>query len=650
MFTQITTITVLLIAGFLSSLAQANDQSKNAAQFAVCYTAKTKTEAHGVIVVTHSPEEMRPSGMRPSTAKFIVPFMAQDHPLVLQIYDLTGRHLYQAQPQNSQLIWNGRDQLHREVASGLYPFVIRATEPPEILEQAPTGVASNERLFEDVTAVSLPKDSSQSRDAEMGDLDGDGDLDVVVAHQAPGYGRQPQVLINGGSGAFINETGSRLPSLLTLTDDVDLADVDQDGDLDIYLANTNDGQGSPFADNLLINDGTGHFQDETALRISQDWIGTQNVAFGDVDGDGDDDLLVAPLFDGVRLLMNNGEGFFADSTKGRLDNSEYFSFDLALLDVNRDRRLDLVLANFPMEIMDENGNPIASLSGQNAIFINNGEGHFSDETASRNSTLVQDMTVEIAPGDVDKDGDIDLFLANVGFSLEENLNRLLVNNGQGVFTDESLTRLPAETVSWNNDAALADFNGDGAVDIFMPSVEPGVIAGDLLYVNDGAGRFSDRSEADLPEVLDFSAAAAVGDVDGDANLDIFIANVTPFLTDSVGAQNRLYKNTSISTAVDFTEFDPNPRSFQLFSSYPNPFSALTTLRFTLPSPSAVRLEIYNLLGQIVRTLVDEWRPSGEYRILWDGRDDNGRHLPGGVYLYRFDAGAFHQTGKFILLQ
>jgi hypothetical protein len=427
---------------------------------------------------------------------------------------------------------------------------------------------------------------------------------------------------------------------------MDLADVDQDGDFDIYLANSNASQVPPFADKLLINDGTGHFQDETASRIPQSWMATQNVAFGDVDGDGDNDLLAAAFFDGVRLLMNNGQGIFADSTQRRLDTKDYFSIDLTLLDVNHDHRLDLVLANMPMEITDENGNPILSLSGQNAIFINRSAGYFSDETSSRYPAFVQDHTVEIAPGDVDKDGDPDLFIANIGFSSEETFNRLLVNNGQGFFADASLTQLPPETVTWNNDADLADLNGDGAVDIFVSSVEPGTEASDLLYLNDGNGHFIDRSLIDLPEVLDFSAAAALGDVDRDTDFDIFIANTTPVLSSTVWAKNRLYKQQLASSVQSaFT-----PEVFQLLRSYPNPFKASTTIHFTLPSPTLVRLDIYNLLGQLIRTLVDERRPSGEYRIVWDGRDDHDRHLPGGVYLYRFHAGAFLQTKKIILLQ
>jgi len=88
----------------------------------------------------------------------------------------------------------------------------------------------------------------------------------------------------------------------------------------------------------------------------------------------------------------------------------------------------------------------------------------------------------------------------------------------------------------------------------------------------------------------------------------------------------------------------------LSESYPNPFNPITTITFTLPERAYVTLEIYNLLGQRVRTLVDGVREAGSHSALWDGRDDSGRVLPSGVYLYWLRAGGLVQARKMLLLR
>ncbi|GAB4372740.1 MAG: hypothetical protein Kow0042_16230 [Calditrichia bacterium] len=93
-----------------------------------------------------------------------------------------------------------------------------------------------------------------------------------------------------------------------------------------------------------------------------------------------------------------------------------------------------------------------------------------------------------------------------------------------------------------------------------------------------------------------------------------------------------------------------PTAFSLEQNYPNPFNPVTTIRYQLSTASLVELTIYNLNGQKVRTLVNERKPAGNYQIQWDGRDDSGRQVASGVYLYRIRAGAFSQTKKMILMK
>jgi hypothetical protein len=93
-----------------------------------------------------------------------------------------------------------------------------------------------------------------------------------------------------------------------------------------------------------------------------------------------------------------------------------------------------------------------------------------------------------------------------------------------------------------------------------------------------------------------------------------------------------------------------PEQFALHHNYPNPFNPSTTINYDLPENSYVRLTIYDITGRRIRTLVNQSQTSGNRTVVWDGRDDFGRTVSGGVYLYSIEAGSFRQTRKMLLLK
>ena len=99
-----------------------------------------------------------------------------------------------------------------------------------------------------------------------------------------------------------------------------------------------------------------------------------------------------------------------------------------------------------------------------------------------------------------------------------------------------------------------------------------------------------------------------------------------------------------------------PIAFELGQNYPNPFNPSTTIKFILPSPEDARLtlpttlRIYNVLGEVVRTLADEPMASGVHQIIWDGKDDEGNQVASGIYFYRLRAGALQDTKKMVLMK
>ncbi|MFQ6114898.1 MAG: FlgD immunoglobulin-like domain containing protein, partial [bacterium] len=93
-----------------------------------------------------------------------------------------------------------------------------------------------------------------------------------------------------------------------------------------------------------------------------------------------------------------------------------------------------------------------------------------------------------------------------------------------------------------------------------------------------------------------------------------------------------------------------PTEYSLSNNYPNPFNPETRIRYELPQPDRVLLKVINLLGQEVRTLVDEDKPAGFYEVMWDGKDNHGQRVASGVYLYRLETKEFVQNRKMLLLQ
>ena len=95
---------------------------------------------------------------------------------------------------------------------------------------------------------------------------------------------------------------------------------------------------------------------------------------------------------------------------------------------------------------------------------------------------------------------------------------------------------------------------------------------------------------------------------------------------------------------------PVPKIYKLAQSYPNPFNPTTTIRYQLPEECHVVLNVYNILGQLVKTLVDESKPAGWYSVHWDGKDSSGKPVASGIYLYQIQAKDFIQIKKMTLIR
>jgi hypothetical protein len=101
---------------------------------------------------------------------------------------------------------------------------------------------------------------------------------------------------------------------------------------------------------------------------------------------------------------------------------------------------------------------------------------------------------------------------------------------------------------------------------------------------------------------------------------------------------------------DWTDNPNTPIGFALLQNHPNPFNPVCRIPYTLPTGCLVKLEIHNMLGQKVKTLLEEYQTAGYKTVYWDGTDDQGKSVPAGLYFYRLRAGEFVDTKKMILLK
>ncbi len=537
----------------------------------------------------------------------------------------------------------------------------------------------------DVTAAPL-NNTGYGKSVAWGDMDNDGDDDLYITN----FQSQNHVFRNDGALGFTDIT-SPVEANFLAAGAAEWGDFDNDGLMDIYCGNWSN------INRLFKNLFPPTFVDASMPPVG-DGLDGSGVAWVDFDNDGLLDVQVSNMNSGMdKLFKNIGGGAFLDATVPPMDNP-LDSHDAAWSDFDNDRDLDcyIVNTNGPNDLLvnlgrgmfvpfgdpllmnpavgsgaawgdvDNDGDPDLYLTNQgtsNFLFRNDGL-FFTNVTNGPLGDALQGMGASWA--DYDNDGDLDLYLAN-----QNGANKLLRNDGGYLFTDD--TNGPLGDTGPGQGTAWADYDNDGDLDIYLMNFG----SSNKLFRND-INNGNHWFQVALRGIN--CNASAIG-----ARVKIVAAGQTQYreLGTAAGycSQNsfRLHFGLGSATWVDtvivrwpgngvetFAGFNADqlilitqnplsavepgstPKVCRMLPATPNPFNPATTLHFELSKLGPVKLEIYDLAGRRLRTLIDSEREAGSHKVTWRGDDDRGHSLASGVYFARLQAEGLRQTTKLVL--
>ena len=360
-----------------------------------------------------------------------------------------------------------------------------------------TGLLSGDRLFlnvsepgelqfVDITETSQVVANSFGMGIAKGDIDNDGDLDVLLAN----FGKN-QLFENLGDGRFRDITDDAGLKDDSLSIGASFADIDDDGYVDLYVVNY---QKFTLATHKICRDDDG----------GREYCGPQ-----------------AYLPEQDRLYRNLGDGRFEDITRKAGILTPGNGLGVVARDFNNDGMTDFYVANDASE---------------NFLWLNQGAGRFVDDAlfagAALNVDGLPEASMGVAAEDFDLDGDMDLFMTH----LKRQSNTLYVNNGNGWFTDNSnITGVAVASIPFTGfGAGWIDIDNDGDLDLFTANGEVSTIAEqrnagvdhplrqrNQLWLNNGQGYYEEVSAFVIEDV---SRGAAFGDLDNDGDTDIVVAN------------------------------------------------------------------------------------------------------------------------------
>ena len=370
---------------------------------------------------------------------------------------------------------------------------------------------------------------------------------------------------------FVLENGEtpRLHAPETMAGGVAVFDYDNDGDQDIYFAN---GAEMPslvkrdpkYWNRLFANDGEAHFTDATRSSGLAGSGYATGVSVGDFDDDGDPDLFVAGVHQ-YTLFRNDGDGTFTDVTESaglRATDPEHglmWAVDSAWIDYNRDSKLDLFVVNYlawdaeTESVCDDYCHPKMYRGTPNRLYRNNGDGTFTDVSAAAGFAEHIGKGMAAAIADFDRDGDLDIFVPN-----DKMFNFLFLNSGSGSFREiafDAAVALPdAGMYVSGMGSDFRDWDNDGFPDIVFVALEHETFP---LFRNTGNGDFEEvTGPSGLSGLSKQMAGYApiLADFDNDGRKDLFVSCGHVQSTKQFGGVQRVNQHNAVFRTLDDGKF------------------------------------------------------------------------------------------------
>jgi FG-GAP repeat protein/flagellar hook capping protein FlgD len=489
--------------------------------------------------------------------------------------------------------------------------------------------------------------------AGIGDANNDGTPDFIVG----AYRASPNSLTYAGSAYIYSGIDGSLIYQKNGTDSMDFlgavagaGDVNGDGTPDFMVgANGTDVGEINRAGSAFVYSGI-----DGSLLFRKDGTDSYGIfggvvgSAGDINGDGKSDFIIgAPdafnLDQGAAYIYSGADGNLLFQINGTLTFRGFGISVDSLGDINGDQRSDIIIgAYFATPDTFLQAGSAFVYSGADTSLIYRVDGIAND----------QYLGLSVAGlGDVNSDGKSDFivgaYLANPG-GLNSTGAAYVYSGADGLLLHEINGYIQHEWFGYSV-TGIGDIDADGKNDFavgaphynpFIQATAPGKV-----YVYSGAtgALVGSIGGNELYDGFGISIADA-GDLNGDDRNELVIGS--PGADTGRGAA---YVYSLVPTDAS-EERSNRPNQFELSQNYPNPFNPTTTIQYFLPKREKATLEIFNLLGERVRALIDGEQTAGEHTVVWDGKDENRRILSSGIYFYRLKGESFSEIKKMTFLK
>ncbi len=371
-------------------------------------------------------------------------------------------------------------------------------------------------LWVDETEKYLPVTAEWTNRVEVADINGDNQLDLLFAnggdYSEPGDLEASRIFINQGPDSMFREVTNEI-----FGEDkfyarvIKVRDLNQDQIPDMIIGTTFQTQSE-----LYMGTGKGMFQKVTVTQLPKLEANIGDLEFGDVDDDGDLDIVLADWGPGsnmensgghTRLWLNDGKGFFTDVTTTQMpDVPIQFSWDVEFIDFDNDYDLDIAIS--------------CKRCGTSRTFVNDGKGFF------KNALMLPAYTnnYEFETMDVNQDGFLDLVTVNDGEIVNQQSwsrrEHLFLSDSGKWFNDATPTHWPdTENIGEDdNNIVFLDFDSDGDADFLLSSLT----GEDRLLVNDGTGKFNMQQLVLSGDPTPHTLSMVLGDINNDRKMDIIM--------------------------------------------------------------------------------------------------------------------------------